>query len=254
MDEPVGTIESQLVGGVPLRVSSPTDAAHELCRLATQRRRSGVHVHLVNAYTIALADGDPTYASLLAGGGLNFPDGKPIAVLSGLRRQHPRLQQIRGPRLFLDVFDLGRQYGLKHYLLGSSPEVLAKLEKALLQMFPGCEIVGSESPPYRPLTKTESEAQDERIMRQGPHIVWVGLGTPKQDFEARRLAESTGLTAVAVGAAFDFTAGTTREAPGWMTAAGVEWLFRLGTEPRRLWKRYLFGNIAFLRIVLRRRK
>lgn len=248
----LGESESQFVGPIPIRVSSPIEAAHELCATATDDVRRPVHIHLVNAYTVALADADPLYAELLTEGGINFPDGKPIAVVSALKRQRPRLRQVRGPQLFLDVFDIGREYGVKHYLLGSSPEVLAKLEQSLVKMFPGCDIVGSYSPPFRPLTPSEVESQDAQIVTSSPDIVWVGLGTPKQDIEASRLAQTTGLTAIAVGAAFDFAAGTTKEAPLWMRTIGLEWLFRLGTEPRRLWKRYVFGNLAFLRIVLRR--
>lgn len=252
MAETMGMSRVQLVGPIAVRVSSPVEAAHELCRIAiaTDDLYKASHVHLVNAYTVALADADHTYAEMLSKDAINFPDGKPIALLSVVKRQTPCLKQVRGPQLFLDGFDLGRQYGLRHYLLGSSPEVLAKLQKVLLERYPGCDIVGSYSPPFRPLTPVEVERQDAQILNCNPHIIWVGLGTPKQDYEAARLAYATGITSVAVGAAFDFAAGTTKEAPRWMRTFSLEWLFRLCTEPRRLWKRYVFGNLAFLRVVL----
>jgi N-acetylglucosaminyldiphosphoundecaprenol N-acetyl-beta-D-mannosaminyltransferase len=208
-------------------------------------------VHLVNAYTISLAAHDSQYAQLLSSGGINFPDGKPIAVLSGLRNTTPRLHHVRGPQLFLDVFDLGRQYGIRHFLLGSSPEVLARLEDTLLARYPGCEIVGAESPPYRSLSQLELEMQDHRISATAPDIVWVGLGTPKQDWEAQRLAASVGVTTIAVGAAFDFAAGTVREAPQWIRTIGFEWFFRLCSQPKRLWRRYLIGNFKFLMVVVK---
>ncbi|WP_427008461.1 WecB/TagA/CpsF family glycosyltransferase [Pseudarthrobacter sp. H2] len=182
---------------------------------------------------------------------MNLPDGKPISIVSKVLRHVPRLHQIRGPKLFLDVFDVGRNYGVRHYLLGSSPVVLRKLQKSLSLEYPGCEIVGVESPPYRALTQNERAVQDKRISDARPDIIWVGLGTPKQDTEAGRLTQSTGITAIAVGAAFDFAAGEVREAPRWMTTLCLEWLFRLVSEPRRLWRRYLFGNIKFLQIAWR---
>ena len=205
------------------------------------------HVHLANAYTVALADESLDYRAVLAPPALNFPDGKPLSWASRLRRDSPRLEQVRGPQLFLDVFDEGRTHGIRHFLLGSTEEVLGLLRDELTTRFPGVEIVGSESPAFRALDHEELEAQDLRILQSGAQIVWVGLGTPKQDIEAQRLASRLPVVAVAVGAAFDFTAGTIPESPEWMKRIGLEWLFRLASEPRRLWKRYLFGNVRFLK-------
>lgn len=248
----VWPIGFQLFGPVTLVSATSTEAAQGLCALAQHRTGpSAFHVHLVNAYTISLAAQDSQYADLLSTGGINLPDGKPIAVLSGLRNKTPKLHHVRGPQLFLDVFDAGRQYGIRHFLLGSSPEVLARLQETLLSRYPGCDIVGIESPPYRPLTAHELEMQDRRISATAPHIVWVGLGTPKQDWEAQRLAASIGATTIAVGAAFDFAAGTVREAPKWVRAIGLEWFFRLCSQPKRLWRRYLIGNSKFLMVALR---
>ena len=117
--------------------------------------------------------------------------------------------------------------------------------------FPGITIVGTHAPPFGPFDDGVIEALAARITSVAPQIVWVGLGTPKQDFVAARLVAATNVTCVAVGAAFDFLAGTKREAPGWVQWCGLEWLFRLMTEPRRLWRRYLLGNARFLRIAAR---
>lgn len=244
-------MDAHYFGGVPIIATTDTEAAHQLSRMAVDRATVGRHVHLVNAYTLALADGDRDYASLLSVDSINLPDGKPISIVSQLMRHTPRLRQIRGPKLFLDMFDVGRTYGVRHYLLGSSPEVLKKLQESLTLRYPGAEIVGLESPPYRSLTDTEISAQDQRVIQARPDIVWVGLGTPKQDKEAARITQSTDITTIAVGAAFDFAAGEVREAPKWMTTMCLEWLFRLISEPRRLWRRYFFGNIKFLQIVWR---
>lgn len=115
-------------------------------------------------------------------------------------------------------------------------------------------LAGAESPPFRDLTDDERREQDDRIQASRADIVWVGLGTPKQDFEAERLAEALPLLAAAVGAAFDFTAGTVKPAPAWMQRSGLEWAHRLASEPRQLWRRYLIGNARFVSIALRRHR
>jgi N-acetylglucosaminyldiphosphoundecaprenol N-acetyl-beta-D-mannosaminyltransferase len=144
------------------------------------------------------------------------------------------------------VLDRSDASGPTHYLLGGSPEVLAELQRAITERWPNAQVVGAESPPYRALTPTEQSAQDERIRQSGGQIVWVGLGTPKQDWEVARLAAELPVVAMAVGAAFDFLAGVKPQAPLWMQRTGLEWAYRLGTEPRRLGKRYLWGNPRFV--------
>jgi N-acetylglucosaminyldiphosphoundecaprenol N-acetyl-beta-D-mannosaminyltransferase len=235
----------QLIGGVPFVCLSPISAALHIIALATSR--SSAHVHLANAYSVALADQREEYFHTLQLPAINFPDGKPLSWVSRLRGDKPALQQVRGPQFFLDVFDHGRKSGVKHFLLGSTPEVLERLVDELLRRFPGAQIVGVESPPFRLLSTEELQLQDARISQSNAHIVWVGLGTPKQDFEVRRIASTLPVTAVAIGAAFDFTAGTLKEAPSWMSHAGLEWAYRFASEPRRLWRRYVFGNARFLK-------
>lgn len=208
----------------------------------------------VNSYTVALADRDASYHQVLRGAGVNLPDGRPVAA--ALRRLAPdqRIEQVRGPSFFERCLDDGRTHGLSHYFLGGSPESLAALVAAVRERFPGIRLAGWDSPPFRPLTDEEVVAQDQAIRSSGADVVWVGLGTPKQDVEAARLLVSTGVTTAAVGAAFDFLAGSKPEAPEWMRTLALEWLFRLASEPRRLWRRYLFGNVGFLRVLLRDRR
>jgi N-acetylglucosaminyldiphosphoundecaprenol N-acetyl-beta-D-mannosaminyltransferase len=145
----------------------------------------------------------------------------------------------------------GRAWGLRHYLYGSTADVVGALARRLAELAPGVEIVGAESPPFRPLSEGEEERLVEQIRSARPDIVWVGLGTPRQDKFVDRFRDHLGTTLVAVGAAFDFIAGAKRQAPGWMQDLGLEWVFRLATEPRRLWRRYLVGNILFLAGVAR---
>lgn len=241
--------------GVPITACTPTDAARRVVELATSPLESGVDVHLCNAYTLALADRDVWMRQMLSRAGLNFPDGK--AVVWANRLAHPDkdlpTERVYGPDFFLAVFDRGQDVGLRHYLLGSTPQVLDALRRRLLDRYPAARIVGSESPPFRELTDAEVASRTERIRASGAQIVWVGLGTPKQDRESAQLAARLPVVAAAVGAAFDFVAGTKRQAPVWMQDRGVEWVFRLLSEPRRLWRRYLFGNARFLWAVHRRR-
>lgn len=241
---------THFIGGLKFQSTGPNGAARHVVELAQTRR--AVHVHLANAYTIALADRDDAYRRLI-NDGLVFADGKPITWFSRLFRDDPCIERVRGPQLFLDVLDIGRSSGVRHFLLGSTDETLERMRVRLTSRFEGLEIVGSYSPPFRPLTAEEVAAQDALIRDSGADIVWIGLGTPKQDVEAARLAPIAGRPTVAVGAAFDFSGGTLREAPNWMQRAGLEWLFRLASEPRRLWRRYLLGNPRFVWAVLRRR-
>ncbi|MCX8496119.1 MAG: WecB/TagA/CpsF family glycosyltransferase [Akkermansiaceae bacterium] len=206
---------------------------------------------MANAYTIALADREDAYRRLI-NQGVAFADGRPVIWFSRLTRQTPEIQQVRGLDLFLDVLDVGRSSGVRHFLLGSTDEVLARLRASLAERFEGLEIAGSYSPPFRALTAEEIADQDELIRQSDADIVWVGLGTPKQDIEARRLTMSTARPAIAVGAAFDFASGALPIAPIWMQRSGLEWAFRLASEPRRLWRRYLFGNVRFVWAVVHR--
>jgi len=242
------TPTTQWIGPVEFVASSPHAARDMVIGLA--KTRTPVDVHLSNAYTVALADKSAEYRRVLAAPAINFPDGKPLSWVSKIKRHSPRLSQVRGPQLFLDVFDKGREQAVSHFLLGATPEVLKALQSNLERLYPGVNIAGVESPPFRKLTSIEISDQDRRIVASGAEIVWVGLGTPKQDIEAKRLIENLPVVAVAVGAAFDFTAGTLKQAPVWMTKSGLEWTYRFAREPRRLWKRYVFGNFRFLKTSL----
>jgi N-acetylglucosaminyldiphosphoundecaprenol N-acetyl-beta-D-mannosaminyltransferase len=160
---------------------------------------------------------------------------------------------VYGPDLMQAVIDVGRAVGARHYLYGSTPDVLDALGEAVAVRWPGAEIAGIESPPFHDLTDDELTSSVRRAESTGATIVWVGMGTPKQDLLVRRMAASSDLTFVAIGAAFDFIAGTKSQAPRWMMRIGMEWFYRLVTEPRRLWKRYLVYNTKFVRMLWRSR-
>jgi N-acetylglucosaminyldiphosphoundecaprenol N-acetyl-beta-D-mannosaminyltransferase len=241
--------------GVPIVSCGPADAAARVVAAATEPPARGVDVHLCNAYTLAIADKDDAFRQMLGEAGINFPDGKAVVWANQLthRRLGLAASRVYGPDLFLDVIEMGRTVGLRHFLLGSTQAVLADLNRELRRRFPDAAVVGSVSPPFRELTRDERIDLHVQLMGSGAQVVWVGLGTPKQDWEAARLASELPAVFVAVGAAFDFVAGHKRQAPKWLQDHGLEWAFRLASEPRRLWRRYLFGNARFVAAVVRRR-
>lgn len=225
------------------------DVAVDEIRAAAGESRP-LAVHLVNAYTLSLAVQDEDFAALINRGGLNLPDGMPLVWLA---RRHglDLTDRVYGPDLTLAVCDQGRTEGLRHYLYGGSPAVVERFADELRRRFPGIDIVAAESPPYRELTSDEEDELVTRVRSSGAQVLWVGLGTPKQDRFVDAFAARMGMPVVAVGAAFDFIAGAKKMAPAWMQRRGLEWLFRLISEPRRLWRRYLVGNALFLYGALR---
>ncbi len=207
-------------------------------------RRAGGYVCLCNVHVLTEALHDVELRGVLSGAAIRFPDGAPVAWL--LRRVvSNRARRIGGPDLFPLVVDRGREVGLRHFLVGSTEPGLAKLAQMLRGRFPGLEIVGHYAPPF-----TERPAVDEAIeliRAAEPHVTWVGLGAPKQEiWSARACSEAPGVTFVGVGAAFDFLAGVKRRAPSWMHRAGLEWLYRMASEPRRLSSRYARSNTVFV--------
>lgn len=218
---------------------------------AFSRGTDGHAVHLCNAWTLALARKDPLLADAVNRGDLNLPDGAPLTWVGRRVGFGHMTRRVYGPDLMLAAALAGRAWGLRHYLYGSTHEVVAMLARRLAELAPGIEIVGVESPPFRPLSAREEAELVGRIGHARPGVVWVGLGTPLQDLFVDRFRDRLGATLVAVGAAFDFIAGAKPQAPVWMREHGLEWAFRLATEPCRLWRRYLIGNLAFLAGVAR---
>ncbi|MBW3575162.1 MAG: WecB/TagA/CpsF family glycosyltransferase [Actinobacteria bacterium] len=243
--------ESFLCCGVRIDASTLDGAVEDILRWASAGEARAVH--LCNAYNLSLAETDPTFLQVLNRGDLNLPDGMPL-VWVGRRLGFERMQgRVYGPDLMRLVIDRGRATGLGHYLYGSTPVVVERLGAALQASLPGVEIVAAESPPFRPLLPEEADVLAARVRESGAGVVWVGLGTPKQDHFVDELAPRLGTTLVAVGAAFDFLAGTQPQAPRVLREHGLEWAYRLVKEPRRLWRRYLVGNLVFLAGVARRR-
>lgn len=207
----------------------------------------GTAYHLVNAFTLVEASKSQQLNDILRTD-LLICDGKPLSVV--LRKQNSHLKQIRGVDLMLRVLqDSPKEVG--HFFLGSSDETLRKLVVVGKALNPNLSINGVLAPPYLSDFAHLIDAWVMMIKDSGATIVWVGLGTPKQDYVVHELSRRLPVDFFAVGAAFDYLTGNLSESPKVLQVIGLEWLFRLFKEPRRLAKRYLIGNFIFLLLVLR---
>jgi N-acetylglucosaminyldiphosphoundecaprenol N-acetyl-beta-D-mannosaminyltransferase len=182
--------------------------------------------------------------------GLVTPDGMPLVWISRWQGQ-TGVTRVYGPDLMLATCDQLRGRNARHFFYGGTQHVAQRLAAALGERFPGIIIAGTYSPPFRPLTPQEDAQIVETINRAQPHLIWVGLGTPKQErWMAAHVDCLEGAVLIGVGAAFDFLSGHKRQAPRWVRQSGLEWLFRLFQEPRRLWRRYLLNNPTFVLLLL----
>jgi len=178
--------------------------------------------------------------------GLVTPDGMPLVWLSRMKG-FPFVRRVYGPDLMLALCERSTVTGQRHYLYGGAPGVPEQLAATLNERFPGILIAGTYSPPFRPLSSEEKESVIQRIDESNADVVWVGLGTPKQEkWMAEFIHHLRAPVLIGVGAAFDFLTGRKPQAPLWMQRAGLEWLFRLLSEPGRLWRRYLYNNPVFI--------
>lgn len=207
---------------------------------------------------VLAAQDDRRLVGIYRRAGLVTPDGMPLAWIARARG-YKHVRRVYGPELMLAICDRFREQGVRHYLYGGAEGVPELLSRRLQDRFPGLQVVGAYSPPFRKLTEVERLQDVERINESSADIVWVGLGAPKQDlWMAENVGRIEAPVLMGVGAAFDFHAGLKRQAPQLMRRTGLEWLFRLLAEPRRLARRYIVGNPRFLGLVaaeeIRRRR
>ena len=219
--------------------------ARDLVLGARGARQLG-YVCITPVHAVSEARSDPAFRKILNASFLTTPDGMPLVWLGP-----PGVERVYGPDLMLAVCDAGRATGLRHYFYGGAPGVAELLREKLTARFPGLEIAGIFTPPYRPLNSQETAALRADVARTRPDIIWVGLSTPKQErFMAENWQTLDAGLLIGVGAAFDFHSGRVPQAPRWMQRSGLEWIFRLCTEPRRLAPRYLKTNPLFILRVL----
>lgn len=187
----------------------------------------------------------PTFKKTLQKFDYLVTDGMPLVWLARLHGL--RAERIYGPDLMLAVLGQGQQLGVTHYLYGTTQSVLARLESQLTKRFPQAKIVGSYAPPFRKLLQKEEQAVIKKINKARPDFVWVSLGGRKQVEWAVKMKDKLKVHyIIPVGAAFDFISGNKPQAPQWVRIIGLEWLFRLITEPQRLWQRYVLQIPIFL--------
>jgi len=237
-------IERFNVLGVALHAMNLAVATEAVLEALREKRQG--YVCVTGVHGVSEAQNDPAFRAILNAAFLNTTDGMPLVWL-GRQAQGRWVDRVYGPDLMLEIFRATQQTAFRHFFYGGAPGVADELKARLEARFPGVTICGTYCPPFRPLNAGE-EADLQRIVREArPDIIWVGLSTPKQErFMAEYLSKLDTTLMFGVGAAFDFHAGRVSQAPRWMQRSGLEWFYRLCSEPRRLGRRYLVNNPLFI--------
>jgi N-acetylglucosaminyldiphosphoundecaprenol N-acetyl-beta-D-mannosaminyltransferase len=236
-------LQQRSIIGMRVDATSYADAARRALEWAS--RGESRYVCVATVHNAIESRQDPAFRSAMNEADLVTPDGMPLVW--GLRLLQVRdATRVYGPDLTLALCRLARDEGIPVGFYGGTPRSVERLTTSLTLRFPGLKVAYRWSPPFRALTAEEDERACEEIRQSGARILFVGLGAPKQE---RWMAAHRGrldLVMIGVGAAFDFLGGAKKQAPRWMQDAGLEWAFRLVREPRRLWRRYLYGNPRFV--------
>lgn len=241
-------VASRSILGTRTDATSYSDAASRVLAWATARESR--YVAVSNVHVTMESYDSPDYHAIVNGADLVTPDGMPLVWalrLLGL----PEATRVYGPTLTLHVLERAAEAAVSVGFYGGTPEVLARMLEVCRRRFAGLWVAYSHAPPFRQPTAEEDAAAVEEINRSGVQVLFVGLGCPKQE---RWMAEHRGrvnAVMLGVGAAFDFLAGVKPQAPAWMQRMGLEWAFRLATEPRRLWRRYAYHNPRFVALLAR---
>ena len=238
-------VEKTNVLGVGISVLDQERAREFLFRAVGEGNRG--YVTVTGVHGVTEAQNDPALKRILNEALLTTPDGMPM-VWMGRLQGFRQIRRVYGPDLMLNLCGHSVACGFRHFLYGGNAGVAEELADSLKARFPGLKIVGTYCPPFRPLDATELKELQAQVQALRPDFFWVGLSTPKQE---RFMAEHLPLLPeakifIGVGAAFDLLTGRVPQAPAWLQGLGLEWLFRLRQEPRRLWKRYLINNPLFL--------
>jgi N-acetylglucosaminyldiphosphoundecaprenol N-acetyl-beta-D-mannosaminyltransferase len=230
--------------GVPISAVDMDGAVNTIADWIKRKRRH--YVCVCNVHTVMECQKDEATREVYREAGMVTPDGMPLVWVSRLMGK-PDVRRVYGPDLMLEVFEKSVKEGWRHFFYGGAPGVADDLAAKMRDRFPGLQIAETICPPFRALTAAEEVDVVNRINQSGADIVWVGIGAPRQELwmaKHRRALDPSVL--VGVGAAFDFLSGVKPQAPRWMMNSGLEWLFRLGSEPKRLWRRYVVYNPLFV--------
>jgi N-acetylglucosaminyldiphosphoundecaprenol N-acetyl-beta-D-mannosaminyltransferase len=236
--------------GHPVHPVSKAQAVEAVVRRAGGQ--PGAYVCLTNAHTTVESQRSPALRAAVEDAYLSVPDGMPLAWIMR-RRGHRHTEKVTGIEYIPLVASRGRDLGLRHFFYGGPPGVAVRAGLHLEDLVPGVHVVGAASPPFADVHGGwATEDLERELRRTQPNILWVGLGAPKQELWMSQVAcRLTVPVMIGVGAAFDYLAGTKRAAPTFLRHVGLEWLFRLAVEPRRLFRRYAVGNAVFVELLLR---
>jgi len=234
------------VGVSLVDVASAADAVLAWCRA-----KARAYVSVSNVHHIMEAQDHPEFKAVLVGANMTVPDGAPLSWVLR-RRGHQRVRQVTGRDLMLAVNARLAKSGGSAFYYGGDDGVAEQLATTMEKRFPGLKTAGAWSPPFRPLTDEEGAWVVAKINASGADVVWIGIGTPKQEYWMRDFRDRLDAPVlIAVGAVFDFFTGRLKAAPHWVQRAYLEWLFRLIMEPRRLWRRYATTVPRFIWLVAR---
>jgi N-acetylglucosaminyldiphosphoundecaprenol N-acetyl-beta-D-mannosaminyltransferase len=223
--------------GVDVSAITQHDAVAQIERWIARRQQN--YVCITGAHGVIASRDDPNLRRILNSAGLTTPDGMPL-VWMGHALGHKHTRRVYGPDLMRALSEVSARRGYRQYYYGGADKVAERLANTLARSYRGLQVAGHFCPPFRALTSAEDEAVVNTINAAKPDIVWVGLSTPKQEYwMAAHIGRIEAPIMIGVGAAFDFLAGLKPQAPAWMQQSGLEWSYRLATEPRRLWRRYL---------------
>jgi N-acetylglucosaminyldiphosphoundecaprenol N-acetyl-beta-D-mannosaminyltransferase len=204
------------------------------------------YVCITGVHGVIEAQSDPDLRTILNSSFLTTPDGMPT-VWVGHLQGFSGMRRVYGPDYMMELCAISVSKGYRHFLYGGNLGVAERLSIVLTTKFPGLQVVGTFTPPFRPLTPVEEDSLIGQVQETNPDILWVGLSTPKQErFMAHYLDRLGVKLMVGVGAAFDIHTGGIKDAPAWMKRSGIQWAHRLIQEPKRLWKRYLINNPKFI--------
>ena len=210
------------------------------------KARTPHYVCVTPVHSIMDCYGDESLRAIYNRAGMVTPDGMPVVWLTRLQG-HDHVRRVYGPDLMFALCKYSLAFGYRHYFYGGAEGVAQQLADILSARFPGLQVAGAYSPPFRELSADEDAQIVAKINATHPDIVWVGLGAPKQEYWMASHQELlTAPVLIGVGAAFDFHTGRKKQAPRWMQRSGLEWVFRLISEPKRLWQRYLYSNPRFI--------
>jgi len=239
-------VECGDVIGINVSAITMDDAITTIKRWIHDGRRE--YVCITGVHGVMESRRDPLLRKIHNQAGMVTPDGVPLVYFLHLAGRK-RTQRVYGPDLMREMTAVSARHGYRQFYYGGNVGVGEKLRETLVKSTPGLQVAGTFCPPFREMTPEEDRAAVDMINAARPHIVWVGLSTPKQErWMAAHLGRIEAPVMIGVGAAFDFLAGTKRQAPKWMQRHALEWLFRLCSEPRRLWRRYAYivPGFAFL--------